>query len=118
MKHFLWLLLFVSVVVCADTWTIQFSATDPTPAGAEYDPVYHGQCQVDAVQAYEDLTLVSPDFSTPLIFDVGQVLECRMRAENQLGSILGNWTAWTAGVIATMPQDLSTVIMIQIHHTP
>ena len=111
----------VSAVALADTYTVHGSWTDTTVTGPEYVPQYHAQCQVNAVLAYEDLTLTSPNFSTALTSVPADIRECRVRNVNIVVAstpVLGNWSPWISGSVATMPADPSTVILIQIHSAP
>ena len=120
--------LFVSLalftgLVHADDYVIQMSWIDATPTGPEYVPLYSAQCQVDAAPVYEDLSLPSPSATTTLTFNPTSSLECRWRNSNIVvagNQIDGNWSAWTAGVLAQQPADgdAGTGVVVTIHLIP
>lgn len=111
-----------AVMAQAVSWTVQGSWVDTTPAGPTYVPVYAAQCQVDGVQAWEDLALVEPSFSVGINFAETSLLECRwMQSNTYVDPPITNpsgWMPWVPGAVVQQPDDPSGSTLIIIRVTP
>ena len=112
MKKILFLVLWLPILVLADTYSGDVTWLDNTPQSAQYTPSYNIEWRINGgtVTAVSNLSAHSYNWSFSTA--PGNTVEVRVQNKNTQGSLLSAWSPWVqalAPIPPTVPADPSGV---------